>query len=53
MVNNVPRESVLSWLAIKELGYPGAEVPRYLAVTNSCITRAVYMGEAPEREKYI
>jgi len=43
----------LSWLAVRELGYSGAEVARYLGVTNSCITRAASMGEAPEKERYI
>jgi hypothetical protein len=41
------------WGSPLELGYPGAEVARYLGINNSCITRAVSMGEAPEREKYI
>lgn len=44
---------VLSWLAVRELGYSGAEVARYLGVTNSCITRAASLGEAPEKERYI
>lgn len=49
----VEARRVLSWLAVRELGYSGAEVARYLGVTNSCITRAASMGEAPEKEKYI
>jgi putative transposase len=44
---------VVSWLAVRELGYSGAEVARYLGVTNSCVTRAVSGEEAPEKEKYI
>ena len=43
----------VSWLAVRELGYSGAEVARYLGVTNSCVTRAVSGEEAPEKEKYI
>jgi putative transposase len=30
---------IMSWLSVKELGYSGAEVARYLGVTNSCVTR--------------
>jgi len=31
---------IMSRLSVKELGYSGAEVARYLGVTNSCVTRA-------------
>ena len=44
---------VFSLLAVKELGYSGATVARYLGVTNSCVTRAVLAEEAPEKENYI
>jgi len=43
---------VLSWLAVEELEYSGAEVARYLGDTTSCATRAVSSGRAPERENY-
>ncbi len=33
--------AVLSWVAVRELGYSGAEVARFLGVTNSCVTRTV------------
>ena len=49
----VEARRVFSFLAVKELGYSGAAVARYLGVTNSCVTRAVSAEEAPEREKYI
>jgi len=49
----VEARRVFSSLAVKELGYSGAAVARYLGVTNSCVTRAVSAEEAPEREKYI
>ena len=49
----VEARRVFSLLAVKELGYSGAEVARYLGVTNSCVTRAVSAEEAPEKEKYI
>jgi predicted transcriptional regulator len=44
---------VLSWIAVKEFGYSGAEVARYLGVSNSCVTRAVLSGEKPEIKIYV
>lgn len=44
---------IFSCLAVKDLGYSGAEVARYLGVTTSCITRAVSSGKGPAREDYI
>ena len=49
----VEARRVFSWLAVKELGYSGAEVARYLGVTTSCVTRAASSGEEPERKGYI
>jgi putative transposase len=49
----VEARRVLSWLSVKELGYSGAEVARYLGVTNSCVTRAALTGEVPDRETYL
>ena len=37
----VMARAALSRVAVRELGYSGAEVARYLGVTNSCITRIV------------
>ena len=34
----------ISWIAVRELGYSGADVARYLGVTNSCVTRFVASG---------
>jgi predicted transcriptional regulator len=31
----------ISWIAVRELGYSGADVARYLGVANSCVTRFV------------
>lgn len=39
---------IVSWLAVRELGYSGAEVARYLGVTNSCITRFIASGDKPD-----
>ncbi len=36
----VEARTALSWLAVRELGYSGAEVARFLGVSTSCITRA-------------
>ncbi len=36
---------IVSWIAVNELGYSGAEVARHLGVTNSCITRFLSSGE--------
>lgn len=39
---------IVSWIAVHELGYSGAEVARNLGVTNSCITRFIASGEKPD-----
>ena len=44
----VAARSVLSWIAVRELGYSGADVARYLGVTNSCVTRSVASGQQPQ-----
>jgi len=37
----------ISWIAVRELGYSGADVARYLGVTNSCVTRFVAFEQKP------
>jgi putative transposase len=49
----VEARRVFSLVAVKELGYSGAAVARYLGVANSCVTRAVSAEDAPQKEKYI
>ncbi len=44
---------IISWLAVHELGYSGAEVARHLGVTNSCITRFLSSEEKPDIEGII
>lgn len=44
---------VFSCLAVKDFGYSGAEVARYLGVTTSCVTRIISQGHSSEREKYL
>ena len=43
----------ISWIAVRELGYSGADVARYLGVTNSCVTRFVAAGQKPDVEDLI
>ena len=43
----------ISWIAVRELGYSGADVARYLGVTNSCVTRFVASGEKPDVDDLI
>lgn len=35
----------LSWICVRELGYSGADVARYLGVSNSCVTRILLKGK--------
>ena len=44
---------IVSWIAVHELGYSGAEVARHLGVTNSCITRFLSSSEKPTIEGVI
>jgi REP element-mobilizing transposase RayT len=49
----VRARAALSRIAVKELGYSGAEVARYLGVTNSCITRIVASNAGVEDQDLI
>ena len=40
----VQARRAMSWIGVRELGYSGAEVARYLGVTNSCVTRMISAG---------
>jgi len=44
---------IVSWIAVRELGYSGADVARYLGVTTSCVNRSVSSGKRPKLEEYI
>ena len=37
----VKARRTISWIGVRELGYSGADVARYLGVTNSCVTRLI------------
>ena len=52
-LNVVQARAALSWIAVRELGYSGAEVARYLGVTNSCVTRIVASDTKPLVEELI
>ena len=43
----------MSWIAIRKLGYSGADVARCLGVTNSCVTRFVASGPKPDVDDLI
>jgi hypothetical protein len=49
----VEARRVLPWLAVRELGYSGAEVARHIGVTNSCVIRLVSAGKPPAEKKYL
>jgi len=43
----VQARRAMSCIGVRELGYSGADVARYLGVTNSCVTRLVSAGQIP------
>ena len=44
----VKARRAMSWIGVRELGYSGADVARYLGVTNSCVTRMISTGKKPD-----
>ena len=44
----VQSRRAMSWIGVRELGYSGADVARYLGVTNSCVTRMISTGKTPD-----
>jgi len=44
---------ILCQLAVGKLGYPGAEVARYLGVTTSSVNRLAVSDETPDLRKYL
>ncbi len=48
----VKAREVLSWVAVRELGY-SAEVARYLGVTTPCINRSISSVKKPDVEDLI
>ncbi|KPA11594.1 transposase [Candidatus Magnetomorum sp. HK-1] len=48
----IKARQIVSWLAVRELGYTGADVAYFLGVTNSCVTRIV-SGTKPDLKKFM
>ena len=46
----VKARCAMSWIGIRKLGYSGADVARYLGVTNSCVTRMISAGRKPDTD---
>ena len=46
----VKARRVFSWVSVRELGYSGADVARYLGVTNSCVTRLISSGSKQDTD---
>lgn len=46
--NVIKARAAMAWVAVTELGYSGAEVARYIGVSNSCVTRIVSSGKKPD-----
>jgi len=44
---------LLCQLAVRKMGYPGAEVARFLGVTTSAVVRAAHSKDLPEIQKYL
>ena len=38
---------IFAWIAVRELGYSGADVARYLGITTSCVNRSVAVTKRP------
>jgi chromosomal replication initiation ATPase DnaA len=49
----VEARRAISWIVVRELGYSGADVARFLGVTNSCVTRFVASGKNPDVDDLI
>jgi len=37
----VKARRAMSWIGVRELGYSGADIVRFLGVSNSCVTRMI------------
>ncbi len=38
----------MSWIGVRQFGYSGADIARYLGVMNSCVTRMISSGKKSE-----
>ena len=46
----VQARHAMSWIGVRELGYSGADIARYLGVTNSCVTRMISSGRKQDTD---
>ena len=46
----VKARQVLFWFGVRELGYSGAEMARYLGVSTSCVNRFISSGKKPDAD---
>ena len=46
----VKARQVLFWFGVRELGYSGAEVARYLGASSSCVNRLISIGKNPNAD---
>jgi predicted transcriptional regulator len=48
----VKSRRIFSQIAVKKMGYSGADVARFLGITTSAVNRLAVSDEVPEVEKY-
>jgi len=48
----VKSRRIFSQIAVKKMGYSGADVARFLGITTSAVNRLAISDEVPEVEKY-
>jgi predicted transcriptional regulator len=48
----VKSRRIFSQIAVKKMGYSGADVARFLGITTSAVSRLAVSDELPEVEKY-
>ena len=49
----VKSRRIFSQIAVKKMGYSGADVARFLGITTSAVNRLAVSDEVPEMEKYV
>jgi hypothetical protein len=49
----VKSRRIFSQIAVKKMGYSGADAARFLGITMSAVNRLAVSDELPEGEKYI
>ena len=49
----VKSRRIFSQIAVKKMGYSGADVARFLGITTSAVNRLAFSDEVPEVKKYL